>query len=522
MKKIFTLIACAVAALSAQAKDYTGKLSVSVNGSEATPTETTISVEQATDGTYSLSLKNFALITEGEAPMYVGTINIQGVKAFQQSASTLLLTSQNITIEAGDTEGVGFWYGPMLGPVPVEMVGEVKDDAFRTAINIEFGDMAIVVEFANSGFQLPNSGFENYHTASHGSSSGQEANGWHMFYSGQGSYVSVSAPMIAGQTNQSDDVRPGSTGQKSLLLSSKKIVWVVANGTATTGRLNVGSMTAADASNYSFNNMAMTDVDDNGDPFYAPICGQPDSLTVWVKFKQGSSNKNYPYASLSAVLNNGDEYRDPEVEGYTSGVVAKAVNKEIAETGSEWKRLTVPFDYDSYKANGAEGKCMLVTFSTNATPGQGSGGDNLYIDDIALVYNAQLSSLKYNGQSVTGFSADEDEYTVSGVKTVDPTKIEATANGRGAYIVSNVEEEGQGGVEVSVSVISEDLKTINTYYISFPDATGSTTGISAAEAATTTGSKAIYNAAGQRTSTLGHGLNILRQQGGKTVKVVKK
>jgi len=39
---------------------------------------------------------------------------------------------------------------------------------------------------------------------------------------------------------------------------------------------------------------------------------------------------------------------------------------------------------------------MLITFTTNKTPGGGSGGDSLYVDDLSLVYNGSSSTINTN------------------------------------------------------------------------------------------------------------------------------
>lgn len=520
MKKLFTFLAAAMSVLSTQAADYTGKLTVSLNGVEASSSTSTITINKGEDGTYDLHLKNFVL-GAGDDSMPVGTINIAGVASTDLGTATLLQASQEIEIEAGDTEGVGNddWLGPMLGEVPVEMVGKLEGDEFHTVINIEFMGMEIAVEFGD-GYQLPNSGFENYHDISDYNT--QEPNGWHMFYSGTGKYVSVSANMFSGNTNYSTEVRPGSTGEKCLkLVAGSNYFGIIPNGTITTGRLMVGAISATSNANYSFNDISLTETDGNGDRFYAAVSNQPDSLTVWVKFKQTTPQSTYKYASVSALLNNGSECRDPENDSYNSGIVAKAANTTIESLDGEWQRLSIPFDYVSYAANNAEAKALLVTFSTNATPGKGSANDELYVDDIALVYNGKLASLKYDGVDVENFAPDTEEYAVA-VKTGEAfslDKVEAVADGRGAYVVKTIEEfdEATGKGTASVRVVSADLKTISDYYINFTQ----TTGINAVETAATVGMTEVYNAAGQRIDAAGHGLSIIKQ-GNKVVKVMKK
>lgn len=515
MKKLFTLFAAAMTLLSAQAKDYTDQLIVSVDGAQATPSKSTISINQETDGTYSLQLKNFVLVS-GEDSMYVGTINISGVESTNLGTATLLGADDEIVIENGDDPNQT-WLGPFLNEVPISMVGLIQGDKFRTVINIEFSGMYITVEFG-SGYQLPNSGFEYFHDIN--AYNTQEANGWHMFYSGTGQFYTVSAQMFQDRVNYSDIVRPGSTGEKSLLLTSYNLAMfkIVANGTATTGRLNVDAMSTDVSKNYSFNDMSKTDVDDNGDPFYASVTNRPDSLVVWVKFNQETPQEVYKYASVSAILNDGTEYRDPENADYNSGVVAKATNNTIESNGNTWQRLSIPFDYDRYAANNAEPKAMLVTLSTNAEAGKGST-DSLYVDDIELVYNGKLASLKYDGQDIDGFTPDTEELTLACSGAFDLNKLEAVADGRGALIAKEIEEvdEATGEGTANVAVFSADLKTMTFYEINFTQPTG----IHSTETAGKVHQTEFFNAAGQRINAAAHGLNIVRQNG-KVIKIMKK
>ncbi len=69
-------------------------------------------------------------------------------------------------------------------------------------------------------------------------------------------------------------------------------------------------------------------------------------------------------------------------------VIGYAKNNEISSKEGVWQHLYVPFSYDSknYNQTGDAPKAIMVTFSTNADPGQGSGGDVLLIDNLELIY----------------------------------------------------------------------------------------------------------------------------------------
>ena len=145
------------------------------------------------------------------------------------------------------------------------------------------------------GYQLQNQSFENWHQ-----STGDyvEPNSWHSFETATGSLASMAGHHI----KKSEDAH---SGYASACIYSSSIFGIVANGTMTTGRLNAGSMTASDVANHSYLDMSQTDVDGNADPFYSLMYSRPDSIAVWVKFKQGKANASYPYATISAVITDG-------------------------------------------------------------------------------------------------------------------------------------------------------------------------------------------------------------------------
>lgn len=532
MKKIFTSLLTMVAfAVSAMATDYKDIMTVTVNGVQATPTENTISIEDKGENGYTLSLKNFVMYMEGE-PMPVGTIVLENVGATANGEVTTLKTNQKITIAEGDDPNfAGQWLGPILSAtgelIPVNLVGEIRGDKFYTVINIYFSEMDIKVVFGNGGYQITNSDFELFHKATYTGAfnkkyESDEPNAWHSFMSSTGSLASA----VSSNTHTyiSDDVRPGTTGKKSVKVVSGIVLgFQPANGTITTGRLKAAGLTATDTKNNSFLDLTNKDVDGNGDPFYTLLNGQPDAIKVWVKYQQGEVNETYPYATISATITDGTYYQDPEDKTYTN-IVAKAKNDKIESKGFEWQELTIPFDYASFATNNAETKAILVTMSTNAQPGVASSSANnpdvLIIDDLSLVYNSQLASLKVKGADVEGFNKDEFNYDLTAEGAISVDDIEAVSDGQGAYVTKSVEDV-DGGVKVTITVTSNDLQTTNVYTLNIAGAT--TTGINKIETTTGKGTAAIYNVNGQRVNNMSQkGLYIIRQADGKTVKVLKK
>lgn len=540
MKKILTLSALALMALTANAKDYTDQLSVSLAGNPLGTQESTISVDEQGDGKYTLSLNNFQLAGLGG----VGNIRLENVDATSYGETIHLSTSQTIVITEGDDENVGSWLGPMLGDVPVSLNANINGDDLYAVIKINgFGGVDVV--FGDGGFQIKNSGFEEFHTATYVYQdtpySSDEPNAWHSFNSGIATgdmAILTETALLVGSTSISEDVRPGSTGTKSVLLQSGMVLgFQPANGTMTTGQMQAGSIVATDPANCAFLDFENEALDGNGDPFYTVLNGTPDSLAVWVKFKQGvlsEDNADYKYATVSAVLTDGTRYQDPEVDTLTyNNVVAKAQNAQIESNNSTWQRLSIPFDYDTYAANGADAKALLVTISTNAQPGVGSSDaanpDQLYVDDIELIYNNSLKSLNIKGTEIA-LTDGTYSYTLNGMSgelTLDD--ITAVADGQGAYVNISCEQgeftlmssdNTMSGTMVVITVTSNDLLNTKTYTV-FVE--GVTTGIEKVETTTPNGIKAIYTIDGRRVNSMdAKGIYVVRKTDGTTVKIIKK
>ena len=137
MKKFLLTIAVAMTTLfaTAQTKTYTDNLTVSVNGETSVPQQTTINVDEKTDGTYTLSLNNFMLV-DTESTIPVGNIVIHNIAAEEADGVKNFAVKQNINIVEGDVEAP-FWMGPQLGEVPIDMTGKMTDGSLYCTISID-------------------------------------------------------------------------------------------------------------------------------------------------------------------------------------------------------------------------------------------------------------------------------------------------------------------------------------------------------------------------------------------------
>ena len=471
MRKLSTLFCAVLMTLSAMATDYKGNLTVSINGEGSTQPATISIVENA--GKYNLSILNFMLV-EGESVFPVGNIVIENVTGAVAGNLTTLYVNKNITIQKGNAAGIAddAWLGPMLGEVPVKMSSSFNTNGFL-AVNIDINmttlDQVIKVTFENVGnhFQMPNSDFETW------SDKNNAPRHWHGFESVKGGLSGGAKDK--NKLQSSSLKRPGSLGTTSAVVTSSKVFGVLANGTMTNGILNAGALSATDAANHSETDLSSTSKDANGDPFSTPIYAKPDAVKFWMRFTQAQEVKDYPYASFNAVITNGTYYQDPEDKTYKNKV-AVAAPKSSNMTVGDWRQVTCDFDYAKYASNKVDAKAILVTFSTNATPGKGSvkeegkwvketvAADSVFIDDLELVYNAGIKSISFKGQALDLATIQTTGIELAADEAVSAADFEVVKDGEDAKVTKLVEATADGYVAV-ITAVSADLKTQVAYEI---------------------------------------------------------
>ena len=288
----------------------------------------------------------------------------------------------------------------------------------QVLVNIPSSSIVLSAQEINANYAITNGGFE-------GSWSGNEPQGWHSFKTATGDYASF-VTGNTGQFQQSTDKRPGSTGSYSAQLQSKTLMGINANGNCTNGRINAGSMSATDASgNYAFS--------DPSQPNYTtPFVGCPDSLVFWAKYIPGGGNVTDASnkARAHATLLTNARYQDPETKDYSAIKIAEATSNYSATSSKGWQRIAVPFVYTSVSPS--QMAYMLLTFSTNATPGGGNASkkspDNVYIDDAEMIYNHSLTQLKVDGEVI---SFTNGQATTNKIYS-NEYAVSATTNGRAA------------------------------------------------------------------------------------------
>lgn len=278
-------------------------------------------------------------------------------------------------------------------------------------------------------YQFADPGFEQDWT-----NAKEPGNGWHSFATAVGDLAPF-APMSPAPEHATG----GYQSAHSVKLTSKFAgMWGIganANGNLTTGRINMGNQTPSDPSNYNYSDII-------SGSHALEFAGTPDAVTFYAKFKAGADNVK-KQGRGQFILHEEYPYQDPEVEEQLSYRVAKA--SQLIDVSEDWTQYTVPFTYDQDVK--PDKQYLLASFTTNPNPGE-SVDDVLYIDDIHFVYNSELASLTYNGESKeipnSGTTIDLSD------QVYDASKLSYTLTGKGATAETTSYDEATAVLTLTV------------------------------------------------------------------------
>lgn len=421
-KTFFTFCLALMASLALNAESYTGDIAVTYDDSTY-HVDVTVTTTLQANGLYEFVL---------EVPQ-IGTMVMNDVHA---------ATTDGITVFSSDRMVETPYF-----PMQTILFARVIDGMM--AANVSIPQYGITMWFNTVGdhFQLPNSDMEAW-TNSNG-----EPDRWHGFKTASGSFAGISAGIV--KLEQSNDVRNGATGH-SAVMTANSLFGVVANGTMTNGRLMAGNMSATSPDNH-----AEMDKNNGTNEFYMPLYAKPDKFNVWLKYTQGTANANNK-ANVSVKTFDGSYYQEPTDKEYTN-LSGSIVGGQIP--AGNWTFYSFPFDYDSYAANNAASEAIFVTFSTNGNPGQGTKNDALYVDDIQLVYLAQMTDLRYQGNTIDGWDPEVTAYEMemAGEPVLDD--FTATIEGASAVLTKSMEQNEDGSYRIAISAVAADLQTATCYII---------------------------------------------------------
>ncbi len=413
MKKIFVLLGClcmlCMTAMAVAVKDVEGTFNgdLTIDGTNY-PNKEIYILPGVETNTVTFVLPDFSY---NQAPL--GDIVLVNIP--MNASGRLTLEDSPLYIRAIDAHvAVSMSDNSVLSATSAQVTLSIDVPDLPAPIPVTFSGAP-----GNKNYDFVNGGFE-------GSWTNNEPSGWHSFGTATGSMASFVSGNTAQFTQQSDK-RPGSKGQYSARLQSKSMFGVAANGNCTNGQINAGSMSAGDASkNYNFS-------DPSNSGYNTPFVGNPDSMVFWAKYipADGDAGNTNNKARAHAVITTANRYQDPESDSYSSVKIADAEINYAATSTKGWQRISVPFKY--YAVEPSQAAYMLMTFTTNAKPGggstSGSSVDNIYLDDVEMIYNCRLTSLTLNGATI---SFNDGQATLDAPYSDSEYLIAATTNGRAA------------------------------------------------------------------------------------------
>ncbi len=401
MKKIFVSIIAGLMVsaelMAVSVKDICGQYDGNLNiGGTPYPDKSVYLLPGVVDGTVTFVLPDFIFNAGKLGNIVLPNIPMDASGKLTLENATLYLDSiserATITILNGLEDG-GTVYNSVISTTEAQVLLSIEARSLLEPILVLFNGVAA----KSNNYAVANGGFE-------GAWTNNEPQGWHSFSSATGTMVDF-VKDNSYQFIQSSEVRPGSKGAHSAMLSSNMILGVKANGNCTNGQINAGSTTASDgANNYNFSAPENTG-------FNTPFNGRPDSLVFWAKYLPADRNaaNEVNKARVSSVITTADRYQDPEVEDYSNVKIGHATLNYAATSAMGWQRIAVPFEYaETNKAK--QPAYILTTFTTNMVPGGGSsystGGsfsktnvlDTLLLDDVEMVYNRNLQSFKRDAE----------------------------------------------------------------------------------------------------------------------------
>ena len=262
---------------------------------------------------------------------------------------------------------------------------------------------------AQYGPQFDNRGFEQW------TNRVSEPSHWHSGGTATGSW----AFMLTSQIEQSSQTRPNSSGSKSVRLFPHTTWGVLANGNLTNGRMNAGSTSTTGENNYNYTQRSES-------AYNTPISQLPDSLAIWVCFRSESTSDK---AQVKAVVHGDADYKisangtESPANMHVATAVKSFTRTSPANGAYTWRRLSIPFNN-----NGpcTDVRYILMTATTNETPGSGNANDDLFVDDVLLIYNPSLNMGQLSSNSFSPGSAITIPFTLTG--TMSPENLNASAN----------------------------------------------------------------------------------------------
>ncbi len=113
-------------------QDYTETLVYTIGETTSLDIDATVTVVTLGDGSVNVVLNNFVM-----GDMAIGNIEVDSIQVERGDTLSTFSCSETITITKGDRDDISFWYGTLLGELPVEMTGTMTDEELYLVIDID-------------------------------------------------------------------------------------------------------------------------------------------------------------------------------------------------------------------------------------------------------------------------------------------------------------------------------------------------------------------------------------------------
>ena len=240
--------------------------------------------------------------------------------------------------------------------------------------------------------QITNGGFENWGNASPGNAN--EPTSWYSNKSG--SNIAQLGPQTCFKCTS-----PVHSGNACVRVQTESYIGTAVNGVVTTGVVDAPSLTKSDGYcgtvNYS------TSSDDRRMAF----TGRPDSITGWYQYSPGGTGEQ---GKVRVILHTGDYY-DPETPTTnhpdpTANRIADTTFYTPTAAVSTWTRFSLPFNY--FSTNNPT--YIMINITASANQSTSVTGSQMWLDDIAVVYNTAGINQVTNTQSLKAYYSDKTVY----------------------------------------------------------------------------------------------------------------
>ena len=302
---------------------------------------------------------------------------------------------------------------------------------------------------AQAQYQLLNPGFESWE----GTSATARPSHWSSFPQADGTWASFAS---TAQHYHRHGGRPGTSGSSFVTIYTRSVLGTKANGMMTTGQIHAGSTSASSSSNYNYTH--------RGSNYCHTFSGTPDSMYVWVSFYAASGSST---GIVKAYIHGNNDFRSPNDEGDASKYRGKAVTTFTRTTSSassrQWVQKKVPFTYTGNSSI----NYILMSISTNTSPGGGEANDSLSVDDIEFIYSAWLDNISVDSVPIASFQRGTFDYTIDYLSLTEMTNatLQVVPQANDATVTIDTLWLGDTARRFQIHVLAEDTVTARNYTV---------------------------------------------------------